>query len=305
MSYTATKLLIDQHIHGGFGVDLSIANVEEIVFLSENLYKHGIGGYFPTLVTDSINNIKRQITQIKKASESDKKNIAKILGIHIEGIFINPAKKGIHNPEHFLPATVENYKLFEDEFIKIVTLAPELDEGLIPYLNNKGVKVQAGHCIGADLWGIDAATHLFNAMQGISHRSRSTALSALLNNNIYTELICDGVHLSDEIITLTSRLKPANKIILISDALPITYSEIKETVFAGERICYNGKSATSLNGTIAGSTSLLDRIVKRLYNKKLFNPKYINNVYKYHNIDLPGEIVWDTNFDIVEIRGGG
>ena len=301
MAYTTTKLLIEQHIHGAFGVDLSIAGTEEIVYLSESLYKHGIGGYFPTLVTDSIENIKRQISRIKKAAECGKKDAAKILGIHIEGIFINPLKKGIHNPEHFLPATVENYRKFEDEFIKIVTLAPELDEGLIRYLNNKGVKVQAGHCIGADLWGIDAATHLFNTMQGISHRGSSTALSALLNNNIYTELICDGIHLSDEIIALTTKLKPERKIILISDALPITYSDIKETYFAGEKIFYNGEKATSAAGTIAGSTTLLDKIIKRLYNKNMFKPEYINNVYRYHNIDLAGKIIWDTNFDIVEV----
>ena len=305
MAYTTTKLLIDQHIHGAFGVDLSSAAAEEIVYLSESLYKHGIGGYFPTLVTDSVKNIKRQITEIKKAAKCDKSNCAKILGIHIEGIFINPLKKGIHNPEHFFFFTIENYRLFEDEFIKIVTLAPELDEGLIPYLNSKGIKVQAGHCIGSDLWGISAATHLFNAMQGVLHRGVSTALSALLNDNIYTELICDGVHLSDEIIKLTAKLKPKDKIILISDALPITYSDIKETEFAGEKIFYNGKTATSLTGTIAGSTTLLDKIVKRLYDKKLLNLNYINNVHHYHNIDLPGKIIWDTNFDILEIKSGG
>lgn len=302
--YTKTKLLIDQHIHGAFGIDLSRANSEEIVFLSENLYKRGIGGYFPTLVTDSVNNIKRQITEIKKTAKCDKKNTAKILGIHIEGIFINPAKKGIHNPAHFLSATVENYKLFEDEFIKIVTLAPEMDEGLISYLCRKGVKVQAGHCIGGDLWEVNAATHLFNAMQGISHRSSSTALSALLNDNIYTELICDGVHLSDDIIKLTTKLKPQNKIILISDALPITDSDIKETTFADEKIFYNGQTATSITGTIAGSTTLLDKVIKRLNEINLFNPEYINNVYNYHNIDLTGEIIWDRNFDILEINGG-
>ena len=69
------------------------------------------------------------------------------MGIHLEGIFINPEKKGIHKPEFFLPLTVKNYQLIEDDFIKIVTLAPELDDGLIEYLHSKGIKVQAGLCI--------------------------------------------------------------------------------------------------------------------------------------------------------------
>lgn len=304
MKYLAlkTKLLIEQHIHGAFGVDLSIANTEEIMYLSKELYKHGIGGYFPTLVTDSIENIKRQITQIKKAAKYNENNAAKILGIHLEGIFINPIKKGIHNPQYFLPVTVENYKKIEDDFIKIITLAPELDEGLIDYLHKKEIKIQAGHCIGSDLWGVNAVTHLFNAMKGITHRDESTALSALLDDNIYTEIICDGKHLSDDIIKLTFKLKPANKIILISDALPITYSNIKETIFAGEQIFYNGETATSLSGTIAGSTTLLDKIIKRLHNIGLLNLEFINNLYKYHNISLEGEIIWDNNFDILEVR---
>jgi N-acetylglucosamine-6-phosphate deacetylase len=225
-----TKLLIEQHIHGAFGVDFNKAEEDEIRFVSEKLLEHGIGGYFPTLVTDSVENIKRQISVIKEAALSDKG--AKILGIHLEGIFINPAKKGIHNPNHFLPAAIKDYKLFEDDFIKIVTMAPEFDKGLLPYLRSKGVKVQAGHCVTGDLSNVDGVTHLFNAMTGISHRGESTALSALNNDEIYTELIADGVHLSDEILKLTFKCKPSDKVILISDALPITYSDRRETIFA-------------------------------------------------------------------------
>ena len=97
---TKTRLLIEQHIHGAYGVDFNKASADEIVYLSKKLLTHGIGGYFPTLVTDSIENIKRQITVIKDASKYDEG--AKILGIHLEGIFINPKKKGIHNQNHFL-----------------------------------------------------------------------------------------------------------------------------------------------------------------------------------------------------------
>ena len=104
--------------------------------------------------------------------------------------------------------------MIEDDFIKIVTLAPELDVDLIDYLRDKGAKVQAGHCIGSDLSKCDGVTHLFNAMKGISHRDSSTALSALLDNNIYTEVIADGVHLSDEILNLVFKVKPVDKIIL-------------------------------------------------------------------------------------------
>ena len=255
--------ILEQHIHGAFGIDFNKANVEEIIFVANELYKRGIVAFFPTLVTDSIENIQKQIKIIKKAGEK----CHRILGIHLEGIFLNPEKKGIHNSEYFLPSTIENYKLIEDDFIKIVTLAPELDKGLIPYLQNKGIKVQAGHCTGDDLSEVSGTTHTFNAMSGISHRNGSTALSALINDNIYTEIIADGIHVSDDTLKLLFKSKPNNKIILVSDALPITESNQNEMIFADSKIYYDGEKATSSDGTIAGSTLLLNKVVERL--KKL------------------------------------
>ena len=271
-------LIIEQHFHGAFGVDFNTATTDEILFLAKKLKSLGIGYFFPTLVTDNIENIKRQITIIKQAAQS----CPSILGIHLEGIFINKDKKGIHNPKYFLPLTVENYKQIEDDFIKIVTLAPELDEGLIDYLHKKNVKVQAGHCVG---WGnVDGVTHTFNAMSGISHRSTTTALKSLIDDNVYSEIIADGIHVNDDTLELFFRTKNEDKIILISDALPITYSDIKETIFADSKIYYDGEKATSSDGTIAGSTKLLPDIIRRLIRKNMFKPQYIENVYKYHNI---------------------
>lgn len=299
-----TRLLIEQHMHGAFGIDFNKASVEEMIFVSKELLKLGIGGYFPTLVTDSVENIIRQTHIIKEASSLLTKDCAEILGIHLEGIFINVEKKGIHNYEHFLPLTQENFEQLEDDFIKIVTLAPELDEGLLDYLSSKNIKIQAGHCVGSNLDDCSGVTHLFNAMKGISHRGSSTALSALIQDRLYTEIIADGVHLSDDIIKLVFKSKPVNKIILISDALPITYSSKKAAVFADEKIYYDGIKATSANGTIAGSTTLLDKIVKILAKKDLFTVQLINNVYDYHNIEIDGDIEWDENFNIVHVRKG-
>ncbi len=296
-----TKLVIEQHIHGVFGIDFNKCKVDDVIFVAKNLLQLGIGGFFPTLVTDSTANIKRQIEIIKDAASKLTFDCAKILGIHLEGNFINPEKKGIHNEKHFKKLTIKNYQKIEDDFIKIVTLAPELDVDLIDYLKEKNVKVQAGHCVGFDLSKCDGATHLFNAMKGIDHRDGSTALSALLNDNIYTEVIADGVHLSDDILNLIFKTKPIDKIILISDALPITYSDLKETVFADEKIYYDGKKATSKEGTIAGSTTLVPEIIKILNNKGMFNDQFIDNVYNYHNIGYLGEVEWDNDFNIISI----
>ena len=271
--------ILEQHIHGAFGINFSTANVEEILFVVDKLYERGITGFFPTLVTDSVENINRQIGIIKKAALKSHR----ILGIHLEGIFINFEKKGIHNSDYFLELTVDNYKLIEDDFIKIVTLAPELDMGLMEYLRNKNVKVQAGHCVG---WGkVDGVTHIFNGMKGINHRENSTALSALIDESSYIEVIADGVHLSDEILNLIFKSKSDDKIILISDALPLTNSTLLEMYFAGSKICYDGFKATSCDGTIAGSTMLLDNVIERLDTLGLFKSIYLENAWHYHGID--------------------
>ena len=293
-----TPLMIDQHLHGAFGIDFNkAAGVDDILFAAKNLKKIGIGGFFPTLVTDSVENIRQQISIIKRAAEI----CPAILGIHLEGIFINPLKKGIHNPEHFMELTVDNYRKIEDDFIKIVTLAPELDKGLIDYLKEKKIKIQAGHCTGGDLSKADGVTHTFNAMSEIIHRGKSTALTALIDDNLYTEIIADGIHVSDDALKLFFKSKPADKILLISDALPITYSNVKEIIFADSKIFYDGEKATSADGTIAGSTTLLDKIVKILIQKNLFNSEFIINPYTYHNIEPKGRILWDENGNILDI----
>ena len=334
-----TKLIIEQHFHGCFGVDFNKATVDDVLYLSKEILKYGIGGIFPTLVTDSVENIKRATSIIKEAASRQTTGMAKILGIHLEGIFINPEKKGIHNPAHFLLPTIENYKLVEDDFIKIVTLAPELIpdtesqrgkeaesvsnpslqrgegvaerrvrgyENLISYLRSKNVKVQAGHCVGGDLTGCTGATHLFNAMSGVAHRGETTALSALVDDEIYTEIIGDGIHVSDKALALVFKAKPIDKVLLISDSLPITCSDLKEMVFADEKVYYDGVKATSKEGTIAGSTTMIPKIIKRLKNVGLVDEKQISqliqNTYNYHNIDLKGYIEWDKNCDIITVH---
>lgn len=330
-----TKLLIEQHFHGAFGVDFNKAGVDDVLYLSKEILKYGIGGIFPTIVTDSVENTKRAVAVIKEAASKQTDNMAKILGIHLEGIFINEKKKGIHNPVHFMKPTVENYKLIEDDFIKILTLAPELiplnrpsaggssdtfsrvgekGENLIDYLSDKGVKVQAGHCIGGDLTGCSGTTHTFNAMEGVSHRGKSTALSALIEDDIYTEVIGDGVHVSDDALTLLFRCKPSDKVLLVSDCLPCTHISLAHCgrgqgegcvlTFADETVYYDGEKATSKDGTIAGSIKLLPEIIKRLHSVGLFNPQYIENPYIYHNIELKGSIEWDEEWNIQRISHG-
>jgi len=297
-----TKLFIEQHFHGCYGVDFNTATADDVLHLSHLILKEGVGYIFPTLVTDSVDNIKRQISVIKTAMNHQTSDMAKICGIHLEGVFLNPEKKGIHNSDWFMTPTVENFKLIEDDAIKIITLAPELTKpDLFDYLKGKGVKIQAGHCVGGDLSQCDGVTHTFNAMSGVTHRGTSTALSALVNDNLYTEIIADGIHVSDAALNLLFRAKQMNKIILVSDCLPCTRSDLREFNFAGSKVYYDGVKATSIQGTIAGSTMLLPDIAKILGKKDLFLKQHIANSYDYHNLESYGEIEWDEDYNIVNI----
>ena len=296
-----TKPLIEQHFHGCFGIDFNSSSADDILALSEKLYNLGIGGIFPTLITDEISNIRKQINIIKMAAKKQTPKMARILGVHIEGIFLNSKKKGIHNDDLFLMPTAENYKKIEDEIINIVTLAPELDLGLIDYLRKVGVKVQAGHCISGDLSKVDGVTHLFNAMGEIHHRNTLTALSALVSDDLYTEIIADGVHLSDDILKLIFKTKPLEKILLVSDSLPVTKSNLVEMSFGGKEIFYNGQKATSKDGTLAGSTKLLPDIIKILGEKELFNPQLIENPYCYHRLTTDKFIEIDDKFNVSRV----
>lgn len=297
-----TQLFVEQHFHGCYGIDFNTAGVSDVLDLSHKILKEGVGYIFPTLVTDSVENIKRQIQVIKEAASKQTNDMARICGVHLEGIFLNPEKKGIHNSDYFMTPNLNNFKLLEDDFIKIVTLAPELtDNELLEYLHLNGVKVQAGHCVGGNLTGCDGTTHTFNAMSGISHRRVSTALSALITDGIYTEVIADGIHVSDDALKLLFKTKRMNEILLVSDCLPCTHSNVSEFIFAGSKIFYNGEKAASAGGTLAGSTKLLPEIAKILWQKELFSRQYISNSYDYHKLQSFGEIEWDEDFNIIKV----
>jgi len=167
-----TPGLIDQHLHGGYGCNFNTAEVDDILNFLFNLPKHGVTSICPTIMTDSPEKIKKQIGKIKEAKTKAPAGAAKIIGINLEGPFLNPQFRGAHPENLCLKPTIENYKQFEDDLVKIITLAPELDEDfkLTKYLVDKGVIVSAGHSnasrevfLQAVNAGVSQITHIFNA----------------------------------------------------------------------------------------------------------------------------------------------
>ena len=123
-----SSALVEQHIHGAFGYDFMTCSEQELLEVSKLLLGCGVGYYFPTIMTDNLNVIKERIAVVKKAMKIQSKEMAQIVGVHLEGPFINPEKAGIHEKKYITQLNVDIYKQIEDDIIKIVTLAPELDE---------------------------------------------------------------------------------------------------------------------------------------------------------------------------------
>ncbi|NLF84202.1 MAG: N-acetylglucosamine-6-phosphate deacetylase [Candidatus Gastranaerophilales bacterium] len=267
-----TPALIDQHLHGGYDCNFNTAGVDEILNFLENLPKHGIASICPTIMTDKPENIKAQIKKIVEAKRKTPDTSAKIVGINIEGPFINPEYRGAHSKELCLTPTIDSYKQFEHKEIKIITIAPELDKDLelTKYLADKGVIVSAGHTnasadrisVAKDA-GLSQITHIFNGMPPLHHRQPGIVGKSLIEDSLYVEAIADNHHLHPDIINLILRTKPKDKVIFVSDSLPLAESSNKSTVFGGQMIFKSDEVAINEEGRFAGSLMMLDAVIRK------------------------------------------
>ena len=312
MGIVKTNVIFEQHIHGAFGIDFLTCNEYELIDCAKKLLKIGVGCFCPTLATAPIGILKRQISIIETAMklQNDKKaGGAKIYGINLEACFIASEKRGIHDESQLLLPTVENFKLLESEAIKLITLAPELDKNLelTNYLRAKGIKVFAGHTQAHDLRNMDGVTHLFNAMAGISHRRKNTVASALLDDNLYCELIADGYHIDYDNVKLALKTKPHEKIILVSDALPIANSDETEMMFCNKKIYLADGRATDAAGTLAGSSMLLPDVIRKLVKNNIVSlesaVQMASNSAALFDIKMDNQyLLWDDELNLETVK---
>src|SRR5262245_21757513 len=268
--------LIDIHFHGQAGFDVMSENPEDLLGLSLHVKKQGVAGFLATFVSTPKQEILASLETVKKIQGSEKG--AKILGVHLEGPFLHPERKGAHNPTHLRPPDLNEIKEWiaaGEGIVKLVTIAPELpgaDEA-VRFLVKKGVRVSMGHttatfeqAAAAKKLGVKSVTHLFNAMNPVHHRTPGMVGFPLIDDDLYTEVIADGVHVSDEIVKLIFRSRPKKKIILISDGFFLTKRKEGGDVQLGGitiRPMPDG-SLRMLDGTLAGSNSTLKDIVDRV-----------------------------------------
>ena len=194
----------------------------------------------PTLVTTSLDKFRRSLSTIADyirttkttAPATNKSQTAEIIGVHLEGPFLNPQKRGAHPVEFLLPLTIENVKqVLGDcaDIVKIITLAPELDSTgeVIPYLQSLGIAVSLGHSQAtaeqaqqAFAQGASMVTHAFNAMPSLHHREPGLLGAAIVCPGVKCGLIADGKHVSPTMIDFLLRAgKYETGVFLVSDAL--------------------------------------------------------------------------------------
>lgn len=221
--------MIDLHIHGLGRWDVSEGTEEAIENLSLLYGSMGIEAFLPVISPDEPERIRKILRAIKNVMERPAG--ARILGAYLEGPFISPQYSGSLKKEYFISPSSEALKRLIDgyeDIVKVITIAPELPGSLkvIEECRSLGIKVHMGHsgatykeALEGKLAGATGITHLFNAMRPIHHREPGIAGLGLMDRELYIELICDGIHISSEIIELVFKVKPSDKIIAISDAV--------------------------------------------------------------------------------------
>jgi N-acetylglucosamine-6-phosphate deacetylase len=263
--------LIDIHIQGAGGADVLDGTVEALQTISQTLARFGVTGFLAT----TFYNADRDNKHLRLAAEYCGKELggARMLGIHIEGPFISPAKRG-GIPEKCL--TTPSQKALDDithlcgSALKMMTIAPEIpgNDRIIKRLQEMNCIPSFGHSNAnyeETLRGIEQGilhvTHLFNAMPGMNHRQPGPLLAIIENPLVTVQMIVDGVHIHPGVVRLMDRLLGVDRIIAITDAIQSMGLPDGRYIFHGHD--YESKNGTAryADGTLIGTAMALDRMV--------------------------------------------
>lgn len=262
---TAIAGFVDAQVNGYAGVDLLNASVEEILQMGRALANDGVIAYQPTLITSELDDTRRAARHLREARLSASDG-ARILDVHLEGPFLSPKRSGTHPVEHLrAPDLTLLEALLALDDVATMTIAPELRGalGLIEHCRSLGVAVSLGHSAASAeeaARGFDAGarsvTHLFNAMEPLSARSPGLAGAALARGDVAIQFIGDGVHVADEMVTLTLAAA-ANRCLVVSDAIAAAACDSPTVQLGDVTVHVKDGVARRADGTIAGSIGKL------------------------------------------------
>lgn len=263
---------IDLQINGAFGHDFT-ADPASIWAVAAQLPRYGITSFLPTIVTSPLETVAAAQETISRGPNYGPAG-AIPLGVHIEGPFLNPEKKGAHNPAYLrLPDPEVIRQWSSARGVRLVTLAPELPGALdlVAVLVKQDVVVSAGHstatCREAEAGfdaGIRYGTHLFNAMPPLHHREPGLAGALLTDGRPVSGLITDGIHTHPSMIRLAWRALGSGSITLVTDAMAALGMAPGRHLLGDLEVVVDGQSARLLDGTLAGSITSLDAALRNL-----------------------------------------
>jgi N-acetylglucosamine-6-phosphate deacetylase len=263
---------IDLQINGAFGHDFT-AHPATIWAVGADLPRYGVTAFLPTVITSPLETVAAAQAVLDQGPPAGYHGAA-ALGLHLEGPFLNPAKRGAHNPAHLrLPDRAAVADWTPERGVRLVTLAPELP-GALPVVQTliaRGVVVSAGHSMATAeeaqagfAAGITYGTHLFNAMPPLDHRAPGLPGALLADPARTTGLIVDGIHLHPATVAAAWQAKGPARFNLVTDAMGALGMPPGQYRLGDWEVIVDGRSARLADGRLAGSVLSLDEAVRNL-----------------------------------------
>ena len=316
---------IDQHLHGGNGATVMAGRPSELVEISKFYATHGTTSFLATTTTGSTEQLLAVAEAYSDVNESNYKG-AKCLGLHLEGPYLSTKFPGVHSQKLLrVPSLDEilNIQQVSNFGVKLITLAPELDGALemVPILSQSGIVCSVGHSdadyemgLKAIQAGFSCVAHCYNQMRPFHHRDPGILGAALTKPELSVELIVDEVHLHQVTIDMIWRLKGAENIILVSDAMPPTGMPEGKYMIDNQEIDYTEGILRNSAGKLAGSVLTLDLAIKNMlkitdcslgdaFRMATYNPARLLGINKHKGSLYPGKdadlIVLTTDLEVI------
>lgn len=252
---------IDVQVNGGGGILFNdVRSMDAIRTIASSHRAFGTTGLLPTFITDTRETMAEAVNAMREALAA---RVPGVLGIHLEGPFISPERKGVHNPAFMRPMEEDDIAIMTslNEGRTIVTLAPERNSmESIARLAAAGVLICAGHTAGdyatitnAFRYGLRGFTHLYNAMPPLAGRDPGPVGAALDNRDTWCGLIVDGHHVSDASLRVAIAAKGTERMMLVTDAMSVTGTDLASFELHGRTIYRKDGKLITADGTLAGS----------------------------------------------------
>ncbi|APC42762.1 N-acetylglucosamine-6-phosphate deacetylase [Clostridium estertheticum] len=259
---------IDIHIHGSGGYDTMDATKKALKIIGTTIAENGVTGYLPTTMTMEASSIYKALDVVREEMGIETRG-AKILGVHVEGPFINEKYKGAQKANNIVKPDYDIIKDYLD-IIKIITLAPEkdIDHSFIKKVKaNSKITLSIGHsdasfeeAMKAIDDGISHATHIFNAMTPFNHR-KPGIVGAIFTSDISCELIADLIHVHPAIFNILINLVHTDRMVLITDSMRAGCIKSGVSELGGQKVIVKNGAARLEDGTLAGSVLTLNKAI--------------------------------------------